>query len=293
MFAKAYSLARCFTQPLIISIRFYNKTVKCIGGAFVVLNDEGWVITAAHLWESFFAYQRHTTELQAHKKQLEELEQDQSLTGKQRNRKLQRIKPNPRWITNHSFWWGWDGVSIKDVRALPEGDIVIGRLESFKQTMVKAYPTIKDPSKDLNPGTSLCKLGYPFHELKAAFDETKDVFTLAPGVVPLPLFPIEGIYTRNAVVGSSKDGKYEIKFLETSSPGLRGQSGGPIFDTNGTVWAIQSRTTHFPLGFSPTVKKNGKEVEENQFLNVGLGVHPELIVAFLTDNGISFKLSDY
>ena len=293
MFAKAYSLARCFTQPLIISMRFYNKTVECIGGAFVVLNDEGWVITTAHLWESFFAYQQHTNELQAHKEQLEELEQDQSLTGKQRNRKLQRIKPNPRWITNHSFWWGWGGVSIKDIRAFPEGDIVIGRLEPFKQTMVKAYPTIKDPSKDLNPGTSLCKLGYPFHELKASFDETKNIFTLAPGVVPLPLFPIEGIYTRNAVVGRSKDGKYEIKFLETSSPGLRGQSGGPIFDTNGTVWAIQSRTTNLPLGFSPKVKKNGKEVEENQFLNVGLGVHPELIVAFLTDNGISFKLSDY
>jgi hypothetical protein len=41
------------------------------------------------------------------------------------------------------------------------------------------------------------------------------------------------------------------------------------------------------------VKRNGKEVEENQFLNVGLGVHPEVIVAFLTANGISFKLSDY
>jgi len=293
MFPKAYSLARCFTKPLIISMRFYNKTVECIGGAFVVLNDEGWVITAAHLWESFFAYQQHTKELQAHKKQLEELGQDQSLTGKKRNKELQRTKPNPRWTTNHSFWWGWDSVSIKDVRALTEADIVIGRLEPFRRTMVQVYPTIKDPSKDLSPGTSLCKLGYPFHKLEASFDETKNAFTLAPGVVPLPLFPIEGIYTRNAVGGKSKDGKYEIKFLETSSPGLRGQSRGPILDTNGTVWAIQSRTTHFPLGFSRKVKKNGREVEENQFLSVGLGVHPELIVAFLTENGISFKLSDY
>ena len=292
MFAKAYSLTRCFTKPLIISMRFYDKTVECIGGAFVVLNDEGWIITAAHLWESSFAYQQHAEELQAYKKQLEELEQDQSLTGKQRNKKLQRIRPNPRWITNHSFWWGWDRVSINDVRPLPEADIVIGRLEPFERTMVKAYPTIKDPSKDLNPGTSLCKLGYPFHKLEASFDETKNAFTLAPGVVPPPLFPIEGIYTRNAFVGKSQDGKYDIKLLETSSPGLRGQSGGPIFDTNGTVWAIQSRTTHFPLGFSPTVKKHGREVEENQFLNVGLGVHPELMVAFLRDNGISFKLSD-
>ena len=293
MFAKAYSLARCFTQPVIISTRLYDKTVECTGGAFVVLNDEGWIITAAHLWESFLAFQRHTNELKAYEKQLEAVEQDQNLTEKQRSKKLRRIKPNPHWITNHSFWWGWDSVSIKDVKALPKGDILVGRLEPFKQAMVKAYPIIKDPSKSLDPGTSLCKLGYPFHELKASFDETKNIFTLAPGVVPLPRFPIEGIYTRNASMGKSGDGKYEIKFLETSSPGLRGQSGGPIFDTNGTIWAIQSRTHHFPLGFSPKVKKNGKEVEENQFLSVGLGVHPELMVAFLADNEISFKLSDY
>jgi hypothetical protein len=152
---------------------------------------------------------------------------------------------------------------------------------------------IKDPSKGLNPGTNLCKLGYPFHQIKASFDEEKNQFKFDPGVLPLPRFPIEGIFTRNVLIGKSGDGKYEIKLLETSSPGLRGQSGGSIFDTNGTVWAIQSRTGHLPLGFSPKVKKGGREIEENQFLNVGLGVHPELIVAFLADNGIKFKLSDY
>jgi len=41
----------------------------------------------------------------------------------------------------------------------------------------------------------------------------------------------------------------------------------------------------------PTPKDN--EVEEHQFLNVGVGVHPELIVAFLKDNGVKFTLSDY
>jgi hypothetical protein len=293
MFAKSYKLARNFTMPIIISMRFYDKSVECIGGAFVVLNDEGWIITVAHLWESFLTFQQHTNEIKAYEEQLEAIKQDQNLTMKQKNKKIRQMKPNSRWIINHSLWLGWDGVSIKDIKALPEGDILIGRLEPFEPTMVKTYPVIKDPLKDLDVGTSLCKLGYPFHEPNASYDETKDVFTLAPGVVPLPLFPIEGIYTRNAVAGKSKDGKYEIKFLETSSPGLRGQSGGPIFDTNGTVWAIQSRTTHFPLGFSPKVKKNGKEVEENQFLNVGLGVHPELIVAFLRDNRVTFQLSDY
>jgi hypothetical protein len=293
MFANAYKLASCFTQPLIVSMHFYDDSVRCNGGAFVILNSEGWIITVAHLWKTFQIYQQHTKELRAYDQQLKAIQQDQSLTTKQRNKKLRQMKPNPGWIIDHSFWWGRNGVLIKDVRVLPEGDILIGRLEPFKATMVKTYPVIKDPSKDLNPGTSLCKLGFPFHELNASWDKTKNCFVLAKGVLPVPRFPIEGIYTRNAVVGRSKDGKYEIKLLETSSPGLRGQSGGPIFDINGTVWAIQSRTSHFALGFNPKVKKNGKEVEENQFLNVGLGIHPELLVAFLTDNGISFNVSDY
>jgi hypothetical protein len=34
---------------------------------------------------------------------------------------------------------------------------------------------------------------------------------------------------------------------------------------------------HLPLGFSPRVRKNGQEIEENQFLNAGWGVHIEKI----------------
>ena len=46
----------------------------------------------------------------------------------------------------------------------------------------------------------------------------------------------------------------------------------------GTVWAVQSRTVHFPLGFNPKVKHKGKEIGEHQFLNTAWGVHSELIV---------------
>lgn len=173
---------------------------------------------------------------------------------------------------------------------LGEADLLVGRLEPFDRTVVRNYPVLKNP-QTTPVGTSLCKLGFPFHEIKATFDESTNNFTIAQGVLPLPRFPIEGIYTRNASAGKSKDGKYDIRFLETSTPGLRGQSGGPIFDVKGQIWAIQSHTRHLPLGFSPKVLKDKKEVEENQFLNVGLGVHVNVLVAFLNDNGIRFNLS--
>ena len=104
---------------------------------------------------------------------------------------------------------------------------------------------------------------------------------------------MEGLYTRTLQAGKSGDGRYDIKFLETSSPGLKGQSGGPILDANGTVWGVQSRTDNYQYGFIARTERNGMEVEEDQSINLGVGIHPELIVSFLTDNGIRFYLSDY
>lgn len=100
-------------------------------------------------------------------------------------------------------------------------------------------------------------------------------------------------YTRNLEAGVSPDRLYKIRFLETSSPGLRGQSGGSIFDVNGTLWSIQSHTSHYDLGFNPSIQMNGKIIEEFQFLNVGSGVHPETLAAFLKENGVPYNLSSY
>ncbi len=292
MFADAYEKASAFTHPIVISVRLFDGSVKCSLGAFVVLNPAGWVVTAAHLLAAAPAFQQHSKEIAKHNAQITAIEQDNQLNAKQKRRKFRRVKSNPEWITNYSFWWGWDGVRSKNITVLPEADLAVAQLEPFDPKAIPEYPIVKAPS-NLRCGTSLCKLGYPFHNIEATFHKETGTFELAPGTLPVPRFPIEGIYTRNLIAGKSRDGKREIKFLETSSPGLRGQSGGPIFDVRGTVWAIQSRTTHFPLGFSPKVKKNGREVEENQFLNAGWGVHPEVIVNFLKDNNIEFQLSDY
>lgn len=292
MFANAYKKTVSFTHPIIISVRLFDKEVKSSLGSYVVLNPEGWIVTAAHLLEAFPASQQHTKEIAAYKEQVLTIEQNQQLNVKQKRKEISRLKSNPKWITNHSFWWGIDDIYLKELKVLPEGDLAVARLEPFDSKVISTYPTLKNPSS-LPLGTSLCKLGFPLFQIETTFNEESNSFELAPGTLPVPRFPIEGIYTRNIVMDKSRDGKYQIKFLETSSPGLRGQSGGPIFDTQGTVWAIQSRTVHFPLGFSPKVEKNGREVEENQFLSVGWGVHPELLVAFLNDHGINFALSDY
>ena len=292
MFAAAYKMASQFTAPVIVSVRAYDGSVKCSLGAFVVLSSEGWAVTAAHVFNPLLLRQQHAKEIASLRAQEKDFHEDSNLSGSQKRKRLKKLHSDPNWITNVSFYWGQDGIQHQDVKPLPEGDLVAFRLQPFDPGAITAYPILKDPS-DLAPGTSLCKLGFPFHEVKATFDESTSSFTLDPTALPVPRFPIEGIYTRDINIGQSKDGKYNLKLLETSTPGLRGQSGGPIFDTNGTVWGIQSRTHHLALGFSPKVNKNGREVEENQVLNVGWGVHPELLTEFLSDNGIRFQIPEY
>jgi hypothetical protein len=84
---------------------------------------------------------------------------------------------------------------------------------------------------------------------------------------------------------------FPVSFVETSSPGLRGQSGGPTFDVEGNIWAIQSQTRHLPLGFSPEIKDGGQNHKEHQFLNVGMGTHVETLLGLFKLIGIKHSVS--
>ncbi len=79
-------------------------------------------------------------------------------------------------------------------------DLAIGRLQPFQPEWVTEYPKLKDPAKGMDPGTSLCKLGYPFHKITPTFDEHTNMFNLPAEAYPPPLFPIEGIFTRQIIV---------------------------------------------------------------------------------------------
>jgi len=289
MFAEAYKIVSSFTYPVVISTRHYNGTVNCACGSFIFLNKNGWFLSAFHIMNSFLLFKKQRMAIQEYEEKAMKINNNSSLKPSQKRNKLKNLGYNPNWITNHSFWWGMDGLILDgDLTAFPKGDLVIGKLTPFNPELISAYPRIKNP-KSLPPGRNLCKLGFPFHEINAIFDDSTSAFRLTPGSIPIPRFPLEGIFTRTLVIKESTESEKSIKFIETSSPGLRGQSGGPIFDINGAIWGIQSHTKHFPLGFSPKLTRNGREIEENQFLNVGIGSHPETIVSFLEDNGIEFN----
>jgi hypothetical protein len=54
MFSHAISIATQYTRPVIVCKRLLNKQVSSGVASFIVLNDEGWILTAAPLtWLAF------------------------------------------------------------------------------------------------------------------------------------------------------------------------------------------------------------------------------------------------
>ena len=289
MFSKAYEIANKYTLPLVVTLRFFDKTIEGGLGSFIVLNDDGWLMTAAHNFGASFAFNQHQKEFQEYKDKIQKISNKQLKEGKRRAL-LKAIQPNKKWVTNFAILLSGQPIKIEEYYIYGKHDIAFFRINKTAIKDQKIFPKIIDPTK-IKPGTSVCKLGFPFVEFTPTFNEANNQFELPKDLLPLPLFPIEGLYTRNLLDGV-QEGGVNVKYLETSSPGLKGQSGGPIFDIEGNIYAIQSKNVTIPLGFTGSVEVKGKTIEKNQFLNVGIGVHPETLKYFLDKHNIKYTMTE-
>lgn len=263
-----------------------------------MLNAEGWILTASHIVEKCLELSTDSARSKDVAARIAAIRGDAKLNNKERGSQLKSLpKLAPDATAEFSAWWGIDGVQLVDIIGVGGLDLAVGRLEPFDPKQIATYPVVKDPTKDYDPGVSLCKLGYPFHQITPIWHADKNAFELPPGSVPPPFFPIEGILTRfldlKLKPGEDPHVKFPTMHIETSSPGLKGQSGGPIFDAQGTIWAIQCVTANYPLGFDPPVPGTNGKVKVHQFLNVGRGVHAVSIVGLLQQLGVKFQLSAY
>ena len=287
MFQTAIEKAQGYTLPVVISSRRQDGSTSSVVGTFIVLNKDGWMLTAWHIVDVIIKIEQEKNLYKVYQSELESIKADSTTTKAQKKSKLRSLaKPPKNPITNFSPWWGRDGWRVTSFINNQQADLAVGKIEGFDSACVANYPEFKNPSVDFRIGENLCKLGFPFHNIEPTFDGTTKIFQLPQGTLPIPLFPIEGIFTRAIILGN---GVASAEFVETSSPGLRGQSGGPTLDAQGRIWAMQSRTIHHPLGFSPKVPNQPNR--EHQFLNAGMGTHVKSIIKLLTDANIEFSLS--
>jgi len=287
MFVDAIEEIKKFTRPVHTIMRHYSNDFVQPGAATLFfVNEEGVAVTCKHVLDVLLQqeainlhFRKFNDELQLlgtkkdgkFKKQLQTLELKYGFN-----------KPNITAELKITFIDCFDIISA-DFIAHPTLDLAILKFKDFKVKNYSSYSTFIKDTSQLKPGRTLCRYGYPFAEFtNFEYDKTKNEINFnTNGNNGSPPFPLDGIITRLV----SFNGK-EVVGIEMSTPGLRGQSGGPLFDSNGLVCGLQSETVFFHLGFNEKkveIITNGKKtnVLNETFFNAGRCVHVDAIKDFL------------
>lgn len=292
MFVDAIEDVSRFTRAIQFISRNYNeKTVTGGAATLFFVNEFACAVTCKHVIDLIgnrttinqnyanFSHEKaqlkHDSSYKKALKQLEEKYKYNAETIVQLNERFLDCTADPelrfRWI-NH-----------------PKYDLSIIVFEQFRQPLYQSYARFLKDGSSLKQGKSLCRLGYPFPEFTnfEYNEQADDIAWTNNGIIGTPRFPIDGMLTRHLVDEGTLFG------VELSTPGLRGQSGGPLFDRNGLVCGMQSKTNALHLGFDMMNAEhniNGKTVKVNNqpFLHVGHCVHSDIIKSFLAQNSIKF-----
>jgi hypothetical protein len=176
-----------------------------------------------------------------------------------------------------------------DIKIHDSIDLALLHFKNYSKLLCDNFPVFPKDTSGLIPGKFLCRLGFPFAEYSNfKYDKSTDSISWTKtGKQISPQFPLDGMVTRRLSKGK------EIIGFEMSTPGLRGQSGGPAFDTEGIVWGMQSMTKHLDLNFDVNLEvvRDGqkKKINESAILHVGHCIHIDQIKDFLKLHKVSFQ----
>lgn len=290
MFETALEIAGAFTFPYVGLRRKHDGTVFSTVGAFIVLNSQGWCITAAHLMAEIVKAKQSTRSVAEIDAKIAELKRKDGKRTNRERHELERLEARRLGHLSHSAEiWALPNFSdthphIVEHHVARHADVAAFRLEPFDGTSISRYPVLREGHASVRPGTAVCRVGFPWHHVDATYDGESG-FNVSGGF-PVPTFALDGMVSRfNAQ--QFPDGT-QATYIETSAPGLRGQSGGPLLDAEGRVCGLQSGTAHYDLGFDATYERDGKQIVERQFLNVGRALHVDDIKAFLDSLEIAY-----
>ncbi|MBI5506616.1 MAG: trypsin-like peptidase domain-containing protein [Deltaproteobacteria bacterium] len=292
MFVSAIELASGFTRPIHSIARFYGSTSIVPGAATLFfVNPDGWAITCGHVARQLLAADHMIAAFEAFK-----LERSALTSHKKRGAALRKLETRYGYnveavVELYSLFVGCiEGPLNAEVMLHPDLDMALVKFHGFTRLLCTAFPVFASDGTQLKQGRFLCRLGYPFPEFNNyEHDPVSDrIRWTATGRQATPRFPIEGMVTRQLLNGAGA-----IVGFELSTPGLRGQSGGPAFDSEGRVWGLQAATAHLDLDFDVDAEvqrgRNRKRITANSFLHVGHCLEVEVIKRFMREKGVSFR----
>jgi hypothetical protein len=291
MFKTAIEKVGGFTRALHFISNIYGEKEILPGAATLFfVNEEAVAVTCKHVSSLI----RQSGEISKRYHAFQE-EKKQLVKSGSYNKKLKELKekygydkPDNACQFLYQVVDCVDQMTTIDVIEHPAADLAILKLKGFTTRLYNGHAVFAKNSNELQPGLFLCRLGYPFPEFSNFVYNEDERITWSSQPARVVRFPIEGMITRHL---ASPDGK--ISGIELSTPGLRGQSGGPLFDQQGLIYGMQSMTNHLHLGFdmkNQEMISGGKKIKiTNQpCLHVGLCVHVDVIKEFLQTNGVKY-----
>ena len=296
MFEKAIEKALEFTRPLHTISRTYGGLVLPGTATIFFVNDNGVAVTCKHVLDLIPGADKINQAYSNFKEEKSRIANDGKFRRNLSGLELKYKYNNETTVQlKNMFMNCFDKIEAITCHAHPTLDLAILEFKGFTKIMYTAHAAFIKDSKNIKQGKYLCRTGFPFPEFNNFKHNptTDDIEWTEEGINASPSFPIDGIVTR--FVGDTTG---KISGIEMSTPGLRGQSGGPLFDTNGIVYGMQFATNHLHLGFDnkdTEIIANGKKskVSNFPFLHVGRCIHVDEIKAFLTEHKIAFTEADY
>ena len=292
MFADAIEYVGGFTRPVKFITRNYNEGKVLPGSATLFfVNDEGWALTCRHVANLMISSLKTNQNYEEFRKACAEV------AGSQKARVLIKslekkygIDQNKAVQVEFQFPGCFDKYEAIDITPHPKHDLAILHFRGYEKVLYTGHAVFGMSGNDKRPGDCFVRLGFPFPEFNDfKYDQELDrIVWTGEGRSFTPRFPIDGMYTRNIA-----DDTGRITGIELSTPGLRGQSGGPLFDDKGVIYGIQSMTRHLHLGFDMVNEEmvfggRKQKVNNQPFLHVGQCLNLSVIKEFLDKNHVKY-----
>jgi len=291
MFENAIELVGEYTRPFVYISRNYGETLVLPSSATMFfVNDEGVAVTTRGVAETILMSQKINARYAQFKQIIKQIPNDQNRGAmiKEREKEFGYTKG----ITVNvkcNFKGCVAPISEITCHISKLHNLAIVHFKGFDTTHYKGHAVFADDANSVRPGKILCRLGFPYPEVSSAIYNgiTDDIEWGNVGAINTPRFPVDGMVTRHVVTNGKVSG------IELSTPGIKGQSGGPLFDENGVIYGMHIESRRLNLGYSFNehglpAKNNETGSSDSAFIYVGHCLSADVIKAFLSDNKVKY-----
>lgn len=279
MFANAIENVGKYTRPLVYIYRNYSETVVKPGSATMFfVNGEGCAVTCRRAAETILSSHAVNGKYLQFKNEKANLPNDKD--KKHRIKELEAKYGYKKGITvNIRCNFKGYVYPVKEITCHIHKyyDLAIVIFKGFEKRMYDGFAVFADNANTVRPGDNLCRIGFPLPEhINAIYNGLSDDIEWSEiDGLNTPRFPLNGMVTRHV----ANDGK--LHGFELSTPGFKGQNGGPLFDTNGIVYGMQQDVRKLDTGYC-------FDKDTSLPLYVTHCISAEVIKGFLNENCIKY-----